>query len=249
MTSIIGVHVNSTSYSDATENILNWSRQPESCYVCAANVHMLMEAYDSPEYNQVVNSADLVTPDGMPLVWLMRLKGQYGQERVYGPALMLHVLEAAARENVPVGFFGSSDQIMQLLVARIMSQFPNLRITYSYSPPFREINSDEDVEIIKRINASSARILFVGLGCPKQEKWMAEHRGKVNSVMLGVGAAFDYYAGAISQAPPWMQKMGLEWFYRLAGEPHRLWRRYLLNNPRFIVLAILDLLTFLFIKD
>ena len=181
---------------------------------------MLMEARDSSEYSKVVNAADLVTPDGMPLVWMMRLKGQRGQQRVYGPTLMLHILEASARENIPVGFYGSSPEVLQTLTARMQAQFPNLKITYSFSPPFREINQEEDMQIVENIRASGAQILFVGLGCPKQEKWMSEHRGKINAAMLGVGAAFDFHAGVKLQAPTWMQRIGLEWVYRLVAEPH-----------------------------
>lgn len=245
MTSIIGTRVDTTSYLHATRIVLDWSTRQESRYVCAANVHMLMEARDSSEYAKVVNTADLVTPDGMPLVWMTRLKGQRNQQRVYGPTLMFHILEASARENIPVGFYGSSPKVLQTLTARMQAQFPNLKITYSFSPPFREIDHEEDMQIVENIRTSGARILFVGLGCPKQEKWMAEHRGKINAVMLGVGAAFDFHAGVKSQAPTWMQKIGLEWVYRLLTEPHRLWRRYLYHNPRFIFLAILDLLGYL----
>lgn len=240
--SILGVRVSSTSYSAVTKEVIDCSIRAESRYICTANVHMLMEAYDSSLYRQIVNSADIVTPDGMPLVWIMRLKGQRDQQRVYGPTLMLHVLEAAERENVPIGFYGSSPKGLQSLLARMQALFPNLKAAYSFSPPFQEISQEEDTEIVKHINASSARILFVGLGCPKQEKWMAEHRGKVNAVMLGVGAAFDFHAGVKSQAPSWMQKIGLEWLYRLVTEPRRLWRRYLYHNSRFIFLAIADLL-------
>jgi N-acetylglucosaminyldiphosphoundecaprenol N-acetyl-beta-D-mannosaminyltransferase len=241
---ILDVSITSTNYLSATQQILIWAREGSSRIVFAANVHMLMEAHDSPAYKKIVNSADIATPDGMPLVWMMRLKGQPDQQRVYGPTLMLYVLESAARENIPVGFYGSSPHVLQSLLAKTQSRFPNLEIAYSFSPPFQEISQDEDAEIIKRINASSAQILFVGLGCPKQEKWMAEHRGKINAVMLGVGAAFDFHAGIKSQAPAWMQKIGLEWLYRLATEPRRLWRRYLYHNPRFIVLAFFDLLGF-----
>jgi N-acetylglucosaminyldiphosphoundecaprenol N-acetyl-beta-D-mannosaminyltransferase len=203
---------------------------------------MLMESYDSPEYSQVVNSADLITPDGMPLVWMMRLKGQREQKQVRGLALMLHILERAALENIPVGFYGSTPEVLNILVDRLMAKNRSLKITYSFSPPYRDLNSGEEADIIQRINDSKARILFVGLGCPKQEKWMAAYRGKVNAVMLGVGAAFDFHAGVKSQAPLWMQKNGLEWLYRLVTEPRRLWWRYLYHNPRFIFLAILDLL-------
>jgi N-acetylglucosaminyldiphosphoundecaprenol N-acetyl-beta-D-mannosaminyltransferase len=239
---IVTLNVSCTRYELATKQVLEWAKKLESRIVFAANVHMLMEAYDSQSYRQILNSADLVTPDGMPLVWMMRLKGQKDQQRVYGPTLMLHVLEAAAREGIPVGFYGSSPEILHALTARMQTRFPGLKIVYSFSPPFREMSQEEDGRVIENISASGARILFVGLGCPKQERWMAEHRGKIKAVMLGVGAAFDFHAGVKSQAPAWMQKLGLEWFYRLATEPRRLWRRYLYHNPRFIILAILDLL-------
>ena len=243
--SILGMGVKPTSYEAVLKQVLGWSTRRESRYVCAANVHMLMEARDSPSYMTVVNSADIVAPDGMPLVWLMRLKGRGSQQRVYGPTLMLHVLEAAAREKLPVGFYGSSPEVLQSLLARMQARFPNLKIAYSFSPPFREIRQDEDREIVGQVNASSTRILFVGLGCPKQEIWMAEHRGRIQAVMIGVGAAFDFHAGVKSQAPAWLQKIGMEWLFRFASEPRRLWRRYLYYNPRFIFLAIADLLGFL----
>jgi len=239
------MQISSVNYFYSVMCILNWAKIFASRIVFAANVHMLMEAHDSSAFKQIVNSADLVTPDGMPLVWMMRLKGQKDQQRVYGPTLMLHVLEAAVRENVPVGFYGSSPEILRSLLARMQARFPSLKVAYSFSPPFQELSQEEDAGIVERINASSVRILFVGLGCPKQEKWMAEHRGRVNAVMLGVGAAFDFHAGVKSQAPSWMQKMGLEWLFRFAVEPRRLWRRYLYHNPRFVFLAILDLLGFL----
>lgn len=240
--SVVKVCVSPTEYAFASEQVLAWAKAHESRYVCAANVHMLMEAHDSLHYRQIVNSADLVVPDGVPLVWMLRLKGHPEQQRVYGPTLMLHVLEAAARENVPVGFYGSFPKVLQSLLTNIQDRFPNLKIDYSFSPPFREISEKEDFEITKNINTSSVRILFIGLGCPKQERWMAEHRGRINAVMIGVGAAFDFHAGVKPQAPLWMQKIGLEWLFRLSTEPRRLWRRYLYHNPRFVFFAILDLL-------
>ncbi len=239
---VLGVRLNPTSYTIVSRWAIEWAHAFESRYICAANVHMLMEAYDSPEFMEVVNQADLVTPDGMPLVWMLRLKGYPKQQRVYGPTLMLHVLEAAAREKISVGFYGSSPEILRSLHLRVQDRFPNLKIAYSFNPPFHELSQEEDSEIMRKINTSSVRILFVGLGCPKQEKWMADHRGKVNAVMIGVGAAFDFHAGLKSQAPVWMQTIGLEWFYRLLTEPRRLWRRYLYHNPRFVFLAILDLI-------
>ena len=185
--------------------------------------------------------ADLVTPDGMPLVWIMRAKGARDQERVYGPTLMLHVLETAARESIPVGFYGSGPEVVKQLVKKLHMRYEFLNVAFSYSPPFRAMSPEEDMEIVEQINQSGVRILFVGLGCPKQELWMAEHRGRVRAVMLGVGAAFDFHAGLKPHAPTWLQRLGLEWLFRFLIEPRRLWKRYLYHNPRFIVLALADL--------
>jgi N-acetylglucosaminyldiphosphoundecaprenol N-acetyl-beta-D-mannosaminyltransferase len=234
--------VDLTNYEHSTQTILNWACAGESRMVIAANTHVIMEAYDSPAFRTVVTKADLVAPDGVPLVWMMRLKGQNDQRRVYGPTLMLHILESAARDSIPVGFYGGMPKTLDSLVKRMQARYKRLSAAFSYSPPFREMNSEEDMAIVEQINQSGARILFVGLGCPKQETWMAEHRGRVNAVMLGVGAAFDFHAGVKPQAPIWMQKVGLEWLFRLLAEPRRLWRRYLYHNPRFIFLAVADLL-------
>jgi N-acetylglucosaminyldiphosphoundecaprenol N-acetyl-beta-D-mannosaminyltransferase len=239
---IMGVHLNQTSYEAASGQIVRWAGSRESKYVCVANVHMLMEAYDSSNFAAVVNNADLVTPDGMPLVWLMRLKGARKQERVYGPTLMLRMLEWAARENIPVGFLGGKPHVLESLTRRMQAQYPGLTVAFSFSPPFRQISDSENASIVESINASGARIVFVGLGCPKQEYWMAEQRGKVQAVMIGVGAAFDFHAGTLPQAPVFMQKLGLEWLFRFLCEPRRLWRRYLIHNPRFLVMALADLL-------
>lgn len=238
---VIGARVNSTTYSDAAETVVDWSNRRDSRYVCVANVHMLMEATDSNEFKRLVNDADLIVPDGMPLVWILRLKGQHSQQRVYGPTLMLYVMESAEREGIPVGFYGGKPEVLDALIKRMQARYPNLRVVFSCSPPFRAMSPEEDAAIVEQINQSEARILFVGLGCPKQEVWMAEHRGRVRAVMLGVGAAFDFHSGVKPQAPLWMQKIGLEWLFRLLQEPRRLWRRYLYHNPRFIVLALADL--------
>lgn len=239
---VLGARVNAINYSRAIEIVQDWSAGHQSRYVCIANVHMLMEAIDSTEYRQIVNSADLVTPDGMPLVWMMRLKGQRDQPRVYGPTLMLHILEAAAREKISVGFYGGAPDVLESLVRRMQARYEGLKVAFSFSPPFRAMSQEEDHTIVEQINQSGARIVFVSLGCPKQEVWMAIHRGKVNAVMMGVGAAFDFHSGVKPQAPMWIQKVGLEWLFRLLAEPQRLWRRYLYHNPRFIVLALADLL-------
>ena len=241
MTSVINIKVDKTNYEAATRQIRSWAQARESRYVCVANVHMLMEAYDSTKFRDILNDADMVTPDGMPLVWMMRAKGQGGQTRVYGPTLMLHVLNTAANQNLPVGFYGSKPEVLDELVHKILARYENLKIAFSCSPSFEPIRVEEDAMTIQKINESGTQILFVGLGCPKQEIWMADHRNKVKAVMIGVGAAFDFHAGLKPQAPAWMQKMGVEWLFRLFTEPLRLWKRYLYHNPRFLVLAVADL--------
>ncbi len=242
MIKIINVRLHKTSYLKASSQIIHWAKNFESRYVCACNVHMIMEAYDDHSFRQMLNRADLLTPDGMPLVWMMRLKGENVQERVYGPTLMLHVLNMAEKERIPVGFLGSTKNVVDKLQEELNKKYPDLIIKYSHSPSFGVMTSDENQEILDAILKSKIQILFVGMGCPKQEIWMADHKGKIPAVMVGVGAAFDFHAGVIPQSPPFLQKVGLEWLFRLFHEPRRLWKRYLYNNPRFIVLAIADLL-------
>jgi N-acetylglucosaminyldiphosphoundecaprenol N-acetyl-beta-D-mannosaminyltransferase len=239
---ILDTRIDLVSISSAASRAIGWSSSRESHYICVANVHMVMEAYDSPGFRSVVNSADLVVPDGMPLVWTLRQKGFRQQERVYGPELTLRLLSEAMEKGIAVGFLGSTPQTLELLVKKVNERFPALKIAYAVSPPFRSISKDEDELIVKEINDSGAGILFVGLGCPKQEKWMAAHAGRVQAVMVGVGAAFDFIAGTKKQAPKWMQSIGLEWLFRLNQEPERLLWRYLYHNPRFLVLVMLPLL-------
>lgn len=234
---LLGTSISTTSYSLAVEQIINWVNDRESRSVYAANVHMVMEAYDHPDFQEIVNSADLVTPDGMPLVWCLRAKGVKDQQRVYGPTLMLEVLKMAEKEGIKVGFIGSTPDVLEKLTQNLIEKFPQLRIAFSHPLPFHDPSITEDREICARIEGAGVQILFVALGCPKQERWIAAHNGKVPAVMAGVGAAFAFHAGTVKQAPPWMQKLGLEWLYRLSREPGRLWKRYLWNNPRFVVLA------------
>jgi N-acetylglucosaminyldiphosphoundecaprenol N-acetyl-beta-D-mannosaminyltransferase len=231
---ILGTRVDGTSYADATERVLGWARAEESRSVYAANVHTVMEAYDHPAFRAMVNECDLVTPDGMPLVWSLRLQGIGFATRVYGPDLTPCVLRAAEKQEVSVGFYGGSKAVLKLLVERVSASFPALRIVYQEAPPFRPLTAEEDERVVAAIEASGARILFVGLGCPKQERWIAEHRGRIPAVMLGVGAAFDFVAGCKPQAPRWMQAAGLEWLFRFVTEPRRLWKRYTKHNPRFV---------------
>jgi N-acetylglucosaminyldiphosphoundecaprenol N-acetyl-beta-D-mannosaminyltransferase len=239
---IVGSRVHGTSYAHATSLVQTWASQNLSRYVCVATVNNVMEAWDSPQFMAVTNNADLVTPDGMPLVWGLRLLGHPGASRVYGPDLTPIVLQMAMENGIPVGFYGGSQAVLDRLQSVIRERFPKIRIAYAYSPPFRPLTEEEDTEVIQAINNSGARILFIGLNTPKQDYWMAAHRGKVRAVMLGVGAAFDFLAGTKSQAPRWMMKCGLEWLFRLVTEPRRLWKRYLKHNPRFVMLFGLQLL-------
>jgi len=232
---ILGMHIDATSYSDATQRVIAFAQARTSCYVCAANVHMTMETYDDPGFACVVNNAALVTPDGMPLVWALRLLGVKNAFRVYGPTLTLHICEAAALNGIPIGLYGGTQDSLAAFVTFLQKRFPDIQIACHISPPFRLLTPDEDALYTRQIVESKAQILFVGIGCPRQEFWMAAHKGRISAVMLGVGAAFDFYSGRVKQAPSWMQDRGLEWLFRLLMEPKRLWKRYFKHNPRFLL--------------
>lgn len=238
---VLGMRVDATSYPDAAARVLAWALERAGRYVCVANVHMVMESYDDAGFREIVNGADLVTPDGMPLVWMLRRLGVPGQTRVYGPTLMLHVCAEAERRGVPIGLYGGTEASLAAMRAFLAERYPGLAVAYAYAPPFRALGEDEDAAVVEAIRGSGARVLFVGLGCPKQERWMAAHRARLPLVQLGVGAAFDFHSGRVRQAPAWMQARGLEWLFRLLAEPRRLWKRYLVQNPRFAALAALQL--------
>jgi N-acetylglucosaminyldiphosphoundecaprenol N-acetyl-beta-D-mannosaminyltransferase len=238
---ILNVRVDATTYADATARVIAWAQETRSCYVCLATVNSIMEAHGSREYQRVMREADLVTSDGMPLVWLLRGLGVAGASRVYGPDLTITVLAAAAGRGIPVGFYGGSEPVLARLVDEVQRRYPHLKIAYACAPPFRALTETEDHQTTRAIEASGARILFVGLGGAKQDYWMHMHHRRIHCVMLGVGAAFDFIAGTKPQAPRWMRHSGLEWVFRLATEPRRLWRRYLSRNPHFAVLALAQL--------
>jgi len=239
---ILGIGVDATSYNDATARVMRWAQRGESRTVCLGVVASVMEARESAGYRAALESADLVTPDGMPLVWMLKMLGARPVSRVYGPDLTLAVLAAAQAAGTAVGFYGSSEAVLDRLIANLRWRFPRLEVAFRRAPPFRPLSKEEDEEVVRAMRKSDARILFVGLGGAKQDLWMADHRGRVDAVMLGVGAAFDFLAGTKPQAPRWMQQGGLEWLFRLATEPRRLWRRYLGQNPRFAVLALAQVL-------
>lgn len=235
---LYGVRVHPVSMQAAGELVFRWAAERESRSVVIANVHVLMMARDNPDYRPAVNGADLVVPDGMPLVWALRQRG-LAAERVVGADLTIRLCAMAAEHRMPVFFYGSTPDVLARLAGELRQRWPDLRVE-TYSPPFRPLTPEEDAAIVERINASRAGLVFVGLGAPKQEQWMAAHRGRIRGAMLGIGAAFDFLAGNKRRAPGWMQQAGLEWLFRLAAEPRRLWRRYVLNNPRFLLLLLTD---------
>jgi N-acetylglucosaminyldiphosphoundecaprenol N-acetyl-beta-D-mannosaminyltransferase len=231
---ILGVNVSVSSYSTVVEQSLVWAHGRQSRALFFANVHVVMEALDSPAFRRRLNRSDIVSPDGMPLVWVLRMLGAPRAERVYGPDATLAMLAAAEGEGMPIGFYGGSQAVLDTLVQMVRLRYPGINIVFSESPPFRILSPQEDADVVERIALSNARVLFVGLGCPKQENWIIEHLGRIPAVMFGVGAAFDFIAGAKPQAPRWMMQSGLEWAFRFAAEPRRLWKRYLINNPKFL---------------
>lgn len=236
---VIGTRVDATSYGDACDRILSWARARMSCYVIAANVHVLTTARWDNRYREVLRKAKLVTPDGMPLVWALRLLGIPQQQRVYGPDLMLELCDRlSTTTDLSIYLYGGTPDTLQRLQANLLQTYPNLAIAGSYSPPFRQLTEEEELAHIDRIHRSGAQIVLVALGCPKQEYWMARQQGKLQAVAIGVGAAFAFHSGTVRQAPRWMMKWGLEWLFRLWVEPRRLWKRYAINNPAFVMLFV-----------
>lgn len=241
---VINSNIHATSYQEAATDILAWGKRKLSCYVIPANVHVVMTGFWQKSYQTIINHAALVTPDGMPLVWALRLLGIKNQKRVDAADLMLVCCDRAQQEKVSIYLYGATPVILAKLERNLKAWYPELIIAGSHAPPFRPPTAREAEMDIKVINESGASIVFVALGCPKQEQWMAKQVGKINAVMIGVGAAFAFHSGEVSQAPRWLMKLGLEWLYRFATEPRRLWRRYLLNNPLFVILFALQLIQY-----
>jgi N-acetylglucosaminyldiphosphoundecaprenol N-acetyl-beta-D-mannosaminyltransferase len=238
MPDLLRLQVACSTYDQVVENCVAWARKNQSHCLTFSAVHMVMEAHDKPDYCAKLNSLDMVNPDGMPVVWALRMLGYRGATRVYGPDATVCLLRAAAKEGIPVGFYGGTESTLQRLVEQVKQSYPGIQIAYAFSPPFRKLTLEEDAAVVNEINASGARFIFVGLGCPKQEEWMIEHRARVPAVLLAVGAAFDFLARTKPQAPRWMMRSGLEWVFRLACEPRRLAGRYFKHNPRFIALVL-----------
>jgi len=239
---ILGVGISALTMQRALEVIDSWIAERQRQYVCVATVHSVMEAHQDPEFRAILNRSGLTTPDGMPLVWLSRYLGFRWVERVYGPDLLLAVAEFGVLRGYRHFFYGGAPGVAERLAERLQARFPGIVIVGTYSPPFRPLTPEEDAFVVELINRSQPDIIWVGLGCPKQERWMAEYRERLEApVLIGVGAAFDFHAGFKRQAPRWMQRHGLEWLFRLAQEPGRLWRRYLVYNPWFVLLVALQL--------
>jgi N-acetylglucosaminyldiphosphoundecaprenol N-acetyl-beta-D-mannosaminyltransferase len=236
---VLGVGVSAINMPIAVAQIDNWIRQRKDFhYICVTGVHGVMESQHNQTLRGIHNAADMVTPDGMPLVWISKLKGFGKVDRVYGPDLMLALCERNYRHF----FYGGAEGTAELLAARMKHRFPHLLVCGCHAPPFRELTFNEDQHIVEQINTTKPDIVWVGLSTPKQEFWMADHVARVDApVMIGVGAAFDFLAGLKPQAPRWVQRSGFEWLFRLLTEPRRLWRRYLKNNPAFVALSLAQL--------
>ena len=235
---LITINLSLGSFQSFVNNILALGKKRQSSYVCVANVHMCVETYQDSTFAQIVNQADIVTPDGVPLIKGLKLLFNITQERVAGPDLMPALLSESEKEGMKIYFYGSTDDVLDKLRAFCLENYPNLSIAGMYSPPFRALTEAETQMEIQNINTSEANIVLVALGCPKQERWMANMKGQINAVMVGVGGAFPMLVGVQKRAPLWMQRNSLEWFYRLVQEPRRLFKRYFITNTLFIGLII-----------
>ncbi|TCR62601.1 WecB/TagA/CpsF family glycosyltransferase [Bosea sp. BK604] len=235
---ILGVRVSAINLPLALETIQSWIAERKQRYVCITGAHGVMESQHDETLRTIHNQAGLVTPDGMPLVWMSRLLGHSRTRRVYGPDLMRALSALSAKQGYRQFYYGGDVGVADTLAARLCETYPGLVVAGTLSPPFRPLSSDEDAGIVEQINAARPDIVWVGLSTPKQEYWMASHAGRVEApVMIGVGAAFDFLAGRKAQAPLWMQRNGLEWLFRLCQEPRRLFRRYVWIVPAFLASA------------
>lgn len=239
----IGIDLSLGTYDTFLEGIAKLAASRTSSYVCVANVHMLVEANKSCQISDIVNQADLVTPDGMPLAKGLQILYGIRQDRVAGMDLLPSLLKVADETSIPVFFYGGTDEMLQRTKEYCNQRFSNLQLVGLVSPPFRELSFKEEEQVVKQINSSGARFVFVALGCPKQEKWMASMKGRINACMIGIGGALPVMVGLQSRAPEWMQKTSLEWLYRLIQEPRRLFRRYLITNSIFVLLFLQALLS------
>jgi len=231
---VLGVGLSVLNLPAALAAVAEAVAQRRKGYICVTGVHGVMEAQDDPDFRRILNNAFLCTPDGMPMVWMGRWRGHQEMRRVYGPDFMLDVCAWSEKSGCRHFFYGGAEGVAELLREKLTARFPGLQVAGCYTPPFRPLNENEVAALQKQIRECRPDILWVGLSTPKQEKFMAEFLPKLEvTLMAGVGAAFDFHSGRVNQAPRWMQRSGLEWFYRMCSEPRRLARRYLRNNPRF----------------
>lgn len=231
---IISLDVSQLSYDETARQILDWGRQRRPAYVCFANVHMTIEAHWSPDFANIVNQADIVAPDGMPLAKAFQSLYNARQERVAGMDMMPTLLADCAEQGLSVYFFGTTDETLRAIGHRLKREHPKLKIAGLFSPPFGSLNAANNAVYAQKINESGANLVMVVLGCPKQETWMAQNSNQINAVLLGVGGAVDVYAGMRRRAPEWMQNLSLEWLYRLLQEPRRMFKRYFVTNSLYI---------------
>lgn len=231
---VLGVGVSALNLESALAQIARALAARTKGYVCVTGVHGVSEAQRDPQLRAILNRAFLNTPDGMPMVWVGRLQGFRAMDRVYGPDLMLRVCQHAAERGYSHFLYGGGEGVVPELQRRLEARFPQTKIVGAYTPPFRPLNAAESADLVRRVRAAQPDLFWVGLSTPKQERFMAEYGARLDAtLMFGVGAAFDFHAGRVRQAPRWMQRGGLEWCFRLCCEPRRLWRRYLKNNPLF----------------
>lgn len=234
---ILGVNINVTNISDTVNYICENINELKGNYICVSNVHTTVMAYENEKYRKIQNSGIMALPDGGPLSTVSRKKGFKDAERVTGPDLMGEVFKISEEKGYTHYFYGSTDETLEQLKNNLNKKYPKLNVVGMYSPPFRKLLDNEEKEIIRKINDTNADFVWVGLGAPKQEMWMYRNKNKINSLMLGVGAGFDYYADRIKRAPKWMQENNLEWLYRLIQDPKRLFKRYMTTNFKFIWLC------------
>jgi N-acetylglucosaminyldiphosphoundecaprenol N-acetyl-beta-D-mannosaminyltransferase len=239
---VISINISIGKYNEFLNEIIKLAKEKKSNYICVANVHMTVEAYNDKKFQDIVNSAIITTPDGMPIAKAIKIFYNIEQDRVAGMDLFPDLLKEAEKHNLKIFLYGSTDEILNKIKEKAKNLYPNLEIIGFYSPPFRELTEEEKKAIINYINSLEPNIVFVSLGCPKQEKWMAEMYGKINALMIGVGGAFLTFAGTQKRAPKWMQDLSLEWLYRLFQEPKRLFKRYAYTNTKFLYLFTKELL-------
>lgn len=238
---VLGVGVHALNMQSALESIQKAISERRKGYVCVTGVHGISEAQTDAGFKRILNNAFLCTPDGMPLVWVGWLKGRKEMDRVYGPDLMLSLLAVSEKWGYRHFFYGGGNGTVNTLKEQLQRRFPHLQICGVYEPPFRKLSDSELSDLQHQLEKAKPDVMWIGLSTPKQEKFMAEHLAKLNvTLMIGVGAAFDFHAGRTRQAPRWMQRSGLEWFFRFCTEPRRLWRRYLKNNPLFVIRIFLQ---------